>query len=294
MKCSRPLRGWVGRELTKAGRRPLVFRGGDAFLDLHREVPCGSCPSCLVERSRQWATRCVHEASQYRENAFVTLTYSSENLPMVGSRPSLRPADFVLFMKRLRKARGPGVRFLQAGEYGSLGRPHHHALLFNCSFSDKRLFQKRKGGDLYRSAELEELWPWGYSSVAAVTFETAAYVARYTVKKAGRLAEVVGVVPEYITMSRGGRSGGGGIGQKWWRRYGKGVMANDRVIVRGAEARPPRFYDKLFERFDPTGYAAMKRERMGEAGPVDAVSAVELRARELNQRGKLALSRRTL
>ena len=34
-----------------------------------------------LERSRQWAVRCMHEASLYDFNSFVTLTYNDENLP---------------------------------------------------------------------------------------------------------------------------------------------------------------------------------------------------------------------
>ena len=35
---------------------------------------------CRLERSRQWAVRCMHEASLYDFNSFVTLTYNDENL----------------------------------------------------------------------------------------------------------------------------------------------------------------------------------------------------------------------
>lgn len=64
------------------------------------ELPCGQCIGCRLERSRQWAMRCVHEASMHDNNCFITLTYNPENLPPDGG---LIKSDFQKFMKRLRK-----------------------------------------------------------------------------------------------------------------------------------------------------------------------------------------------
>ena len=33
-------------------------------------LPCGNCIGCRLERSRQWAVRCMHEASLYEDNCF--------------------------------------------------------------------------------------------------------------------------------------------------------------------------------------------------------------------------------
>lgn len=63
------------------------------------ELPCGQCIGCRLERSRQWAMRCVHESKTHNENSFITLTYSDENLP---DRKRLKYEDFQLFMKKLR------------------------------------------------------------------------------------------------------------------------------------------------------------------------------------------------
>ena len=54
-------------------------------------------------------------------------------------------------------------------------RPHYHACLFNCFFGDrKRIPGGNSGSPLYRSDTLERLWPYGYSSIGDVTFESAA------------------------------------------------------------------------------------------------------------------------
>ena len=74
-------------------------RGVDGTL----ELPCGQCIGCRLERSRQWAVRCLHEASLHENNSFITLTYDEASMPPGGS---LCYRDFQLFMKRLRKVTG--------------------------------------------------------------------------------------------------------------------------------------------------------------------------------------------
>ena len=48
-------------------------------------LPCGQCIGCRLEYSRQWAIRCMHEASMYDDNCFITLTYDNDHLPSDGS-----------------------------------------------------------------------------------------------------------------------------------------------------------------------------------------------------------------
>jgi len=233
MPCFAPLDGWRSRETTKNGKRKIVFDARLAFRDLPVTVACGKCSGCRLERARQWAVRCMHEASLYPENVFVTLTY--KRVPEGGS---LRPRDFVLFMKRLRKSRAGGIRFLQSGEYGALGRPHHHALLFNCCFPDSVFFgESSSGEEMFVSEELERLWGKGFCTASDVTFQSAGYVARYTIKKVAE-ETLQGRRPEYMTMSR--REG---IGSGWIRKYESDVYPRDEVIVSGKACKPPRFYD---------------------------------------------------
>ena len=41
-------------------------------------LPCGQCIGCRLERSRQWAVRCMHEASLHDSNCFITLTFDDD------------------------------------------------------------------------------------------------------------------------------------------------------------------------------------------------------------------------
>lgn len=242
------------------------------------EVPCGQCIGCRLERSRQWAIRCVHEAQLHSENCFITLTYNNDHLPADGS---LDVTHWQKFMKRLRKKYGDGIRFFHCGEYGhQLGRPHYHACIFGFDFPDKVLWKQSPSGErLYRSASLESLWPFGYSSVGTLTFESAAYVARYIMKKhlgQGADDHYGGKKPEYTTMSRRP-----GIAAGWFEKFKGDVYPSDEVILRGKAMKPPKYYDGLYEVLDPDAFEKMKVKRKKSAKIRSADSTRDrLRVRE--------------
>lgn len=254
MTCFHPVKG----VRLPDGTVRFAAHGG-----VHRpiEVACGQCVGCRLERSRGWAVRCMHEAQLFDHSVFVTLTYADEHLKSL----SLEYRDFQLFMKRLRKLKS-GVRFYMCGEYGEdFGRPHFHACLFNCFFEDRKFYRRLpSGSELYTSEMLSKLWPYGFSSVGDVTFESAAYVARYCMKKVtgndaarhyevvdGDSGEIVQRTPEFNHMSLKP-----GIGANWFAKYRNEVFGRDYVIVRGVKCKPPRYYDRLLEKDD----AALREE----------------------------------
>lgn len=225
-------------------------------------LPCGQCVGCRLERSRQWAVRCVHEASLYEDNSFLTLTYDDDHLPRDGS---LHVSDFQCFMKRLRKSIAPKrVRYYHCGEYGeTTGRPHYHALLFGYSSPDRKFFSKRGENPIFTSDSMSKLWPLGFSVEGDVSFDSAAYVARYVMKKVtGEKADshYQGRLPEYTTMSRRP-----GIGAGWFDKFKGDVYPRDGVIVNGKQTRPPRFYDNLLAKQDRSTLELAKIEREKDA-----------------------------
>lgn len=238
-------------------------RGVDSTL----ELPCGQCIGCRLERSRQWAMRCLHEASLYDRNSFVTLTYDDSNLPVGGT---LKYDDFQRFMKRLRKRVKSPVRFYMGGEYGEqLMRPHYHACLFGYDFPDRVYYRRTSSGEkIYTSKLLESLWPHGLSSIGDVTFQSAAYIARYCVQKVtGDLAEshyrvitddgeIVDRVPEFNHMSLKP-----GIGSRWLAKFQTDVYPRDYVVVNGVKTKPPKYYDVLFERENPGVFSELVAQR---------------------------------
>lgn len=271
MPCYYPLHAFKGKS-QDAQKTKIVFQRPDSWKGDPIDLPCGQCIGCRLERARQWAMRCMHEASLYQENSFLTLTFDDDNLPkgsnicsrcvyphVIGG--SLCVSIFQDFMKRLRKLEPEKkIRFLHCGEYGDLyKRPHYHALLFNHGFSDRKMWSKRNGIRLYVSDTLSKLWPFGFSTVGDVTFESASYVARYSLKKkTGKYASshYGSRKPEYITMSRRP-----GIGKGWFEKFKTDVYPRDRAVVRGFPSRPPRFYDNLHGAEDPASLALIKINR---------------------------------
>jgi len=231
------------------------------------QVPCGQCIGCRLERSRQWAIRCTHEAQLHDDNCFITLTYNDHNLPAHGN---LIKNDFQLFMKRLRKHFSPQkIRYYHCGEYGAkLKRPHFHACLFGLDFQDKQLFRDLNGQATFTSPTLEYLWPQGFALIGSVTFESAAYVARYIMKKINGEAaerhyesvseetgEVIKLNSEYTTMSLKP-----GIGHDWYEKYKTDVYPDNFVVLKGKKMKPPRYYQNRYEIQNPEGYIKLKEK----------------------------------
>lgn len=257
MSCYFPLHAYKAKS-KDSSKMSIVFRRPDSWRGVELDLPCGQCIGCRLERSRQWAVRCIHEASLYEENSFLTLTYDNVHLPSDGS---LCLNDFQLFMKRLRKSIAPKrVRFYHCGEYGEqLGRPHYHALLFGYASPDRKFFSKRGAHPVYTSESMSRLWPQGFIVEGEVTFDSAAYVARYVMKKVtGSQSEAHynGKKPEYTTMSRRP-----GIGAVWYSKYKSDVFPLDRIVVNGHISRVPRFYDSLLVKDDPSTMALVKIDR---------------------------------
>jgi len=314
MPCYSPLIGYRSKELTARNKRKIVFNLKYAQDDTEVTIPCGQCIGCRFEKSRQWALRCVHEASLHEENCFITLTYSPETLP---ANHSLDKQHFQKFMKRLRKHYVPtnpwpsenpetqehkdwqfkhGIRFYQCGEYGEQNnRPHYHACLFNFDFPDKKLYKTTKNGDkLYTSAKLEEIWSstddktnkpitGGFCTIGELNFKTAAYTARYIMKKInGKQADehyryddpVTGeqhiIIPEYTTMSRRP-----GVANKWYENYKTDVYPSDEVIIKGIPMQPPKYYDSILEKENPFLYDDIKHDRLTNAEKYSADNTPE-------------------
>lgn len=272
MPCYHPLRAY------KCANGEVVFYERSNFNVVQQlSLPCGQCIGCRLEKSRQWAVRCMHEASLWERNSFITLTYSDDNLPLRGA---LDYPAYQKFMKRLRKAAGAsGVRFYMCGEYGPENwRPHYHACLFNFDFPDKTYWSTTGSGEkIYRSDLLERLWPYGFASVGAVTFESAAYVARYCVQKVtGHNAKThyarsdengeYQLPPEFNHMSLKP-----GIGAGWLDKFKSDIYPHDYVVVNGKECKPPKYYDRIFSKANPEDFdeVQFRRESDGRSRYAD-------------------------
>lgn len=344
MACYKPLRAW------RTDDNQIVFaeRGR-----IHSEITlaCGQCTGCRLERSRQWAIRCMHEAQMHKYNSFITLTYDDEHLPdrywegkykNNGTKAyagNLQYRDIQLFLKKIRnkitrdsehqskhawqnkqewqpqlsshstntvlQSTHKQVRFYMAGEYGEqYSRPHYHMCLFGTDFPNKIYIGKTPSGSkLYRSEQLEKLWPQGFSSIGQITFESAAYVARYIMKKiTGKqqqkhyektdqeTGEIIRLKPEFNSMSRAQ-----GIGLAWLTKYTSDVYPHSYVIVRGKKSNPPRYYDKQYQKTNPTEWEAIEYDRFTEGKKhYQDQTAERLQARQTVAEATISLLKRKL
>lgn len=215
----------------------------------------------------------MHELQLHDVSTFANLTLDEEHY-----QPSLDHRHFQLLMKRVRHARpGTQISYYMSGEYGEqYKRPHYHAILFGVNFPDQQYYGKSPSGhDLYTSKELDQLWQLGQCKIGQVTFESAAYVARYVMKKMnGEKAkaentykrvdpdtgEEIEVQPEYSRMSLRPA-----IGKRWIEKYHPEVYPNDHVISRGHPAKPPRYYDLYLKRTQPQLHEEVTLRRKAEA-----------------------------
>lgn len=314
MACTQPLKAWKWG-YTKNGKQQLVFTDPHEAEAEVQYVPCGKCVSCKLAYSREWATRIMHEYSTAKVGCFITLTIAPEHMITKGftrtekfkteDRYEWREVEYPprsvyrrslqLFFKRLRKATAIDVpnpetgrtkkvyqkfRYVACGEYGDKkGRPHYHACILGYDFPDKLLWRKTDRNDsIFRSPLLEKLWPYGNSEIGEVTFQSAAYVARYTLKKSrdkktyqhahGYDPETGEILfddlnPEFITMSKG-------IGSDWWQKYRTDTDKDYLTIDYDKKVKVPRYYDKKREDVDPESLAKIKVQREERAKEMHA------------------------
>lgn len=210
--------------------------------------------------------RCLHEAQLHPDNSMITLTYDDQHIP---TNYSVDKREWQLFMKRLRKSLEPKkIRFFACGEYGDLTlRPHYHSIIFGHAFPDKKLHAIRRGKRYYKSDALNELWPSGQlNEITDVTYASAAYVARYVMKKINgdtaddhytRVSPIDGQVyrvqPEFCLGSRRP-----GLASKWFEKFEADCFPDDFCVVEGKRHPVPRYY---LQKLEEARQVKIKRKR---------------------------------
>lgn len=282
--------------VTENGKQRLIFKRPDGFIitdENTQQIPCGKCISCKLSYAKEWALRICHEIAFTEFNSFVTLTYNDENLP---KDKSVHKYEVQNFVKRLRKylqtkygsviagydKNGKAkysptvpIKVFYCGEYGSKrDRPHYHVIIMGYDFTDKYYSRTSPAGHvLWESDILNTLWTKGFANIGEVTYESAAYVARYCMKKVkdkksyefvesydkdtGELLKIGNLEPEFIGMSKG-------IGKKWYEIF-RTDTEKDYITQNGFKHKIPRYYDKLAERNNAEELEKRKEERQKKA-----------------------------
>jgi len=267
MPCYRPITAFH----TTGGS--ITFNRSQSF-GIELQLPCGRCIGCRLEKAKEWALRCSHEASLNKSglnNSFLTLTYAPEHLPQDGN---LKHEDFQIFIKRLRHKTKKKLRYFMCGEYGDeTNRPHYHVILFGHTFVDQKLVNVRKGNRVYTSQLLDKAWRKGGCEISGVTFKSAGYVARYILKKqqgdpAETFKRYVIINPEtgemksrkleYTQMSLKP-----GIGKKWYEQNYSDCFPHDYcVLPDGRQTSVPGYYRDLLRKSDPALWDKLRNDRI--------------------------------
>lgn len=210
-------------------------------------VPCGRCAGCLRDRQNEWAFRILLESEDYiGRTYFIRLSYSPEFLPLTSDgKMTLRKEDGSRFIKYLRN-HGVACRYFLCGEYGDLGRPHMHVILF----TEKR----------YERYELfkivEDAWSFqdsafsksrtliGSTNCKYFKWQDAQYVGKYTTKDIER--SYVGIEPPFHLQSRKPA-----LGDNYFRTHASVIRSSSLFTltdIRGFVHPIPRvFLEKLYD-----------------------------------------------
>lgn len=286
MSCYKPLIRieWpieMGQVLRKNGKitckstimteHEYFQKTGGKMLYNATKIPCGQCIGCRLDYSREWANRITLEAKKYKDNLcwFITITYDDEHLPLnqvknektgeIIQGATLCKKDLTDFIKRLRRHyeynyNHQNIRFYAAGEYGeTTKRPHYHICFFNLPIYTelKKLKNNELGQCIWTNEEIEKIWGKGFIAIAKQSWETAAYTARYMLKKqkgenADWYYKSQAIIPEFTQMSRKP-----GIAKDYYEKNKEKIYQNDEItLLTGNKVRnikPPKYYDNLYD-----------------------------------------------
>lgn len=273
MACYSKLAAMRTPGFTKNGLRPVKVIGKAINQSSPPQLllPCGTCIGCRLEKSAQWAARFMHEKKAWPCATFLTLTYDEKNVP---ENRSLKKDHLKVFFRDLHsKLHYYGLgkyRRFGVGEYGEkTQRPHYHAVIFGGSLDRSTKNYKRDEAEPSRSGSpqwthelITSVWPSGIHRLSEVSYESAAYVARYALKKiTGPLAQThYGLrEPEFQLPSKG-------IGKSWFDAFQTDAYPADQIVLtspsgKAREMMPPRYYDRLLEKSNPWLYAETKADR---------------------------------
>lgn len=270
----RPIFGWEG---VKNGLTEI-------------KLPCGKCPECMKEYYTSWASRGSRELQRWDSTVFVTLTYADEHLP---PNNSLEKKDVQLFIKRVKKffnsTRENPIRQIYCGEYGErTRRPHYHAILFNCDFTDRKPHRiSDQGHQVFTSDTLTRLWSYGHCEFGYAQPGSIAYLFKYILKKKSRkekeqplMIERDGityeVAHEFIEASR---NPGIGAHMRDSDSIKKGYLT-----VNGVKKKLSKYYDEHLKKNQPRLHESLADSRFEHAKNRPKESQLRKQQREFAQK----------
>lgn len=276
-------------------------------------LPCGRCVGCRMDHSKEWANRCVLESLSHplETNWFLTLTIDDDHLPSYfvdSGLASVRADDITTFMKALRghwsyKYHADGIRFFGVTEYGDKSfRPHYHILVFGLPLFDLVHYKNNERGDaMWISKELEDVWQKGLIVVGEFNWNSAAYTARYCMKKIDGFSPAfyadLGIEKEITRMSRKP-----GIGVPYFDAHVDQIYDLDEIVLPATTGNnlqvisPPKIFDKKYGeqdllalskiKWDRQRVANIRQQAVSQMHGYDPYEYLEIQERSLLERAK--------
>jgi len=151
-------------------------------------VPCGRCPVCVKKRVSSWSVRLLKEADVSTSALFVTLTYSTDHVPITRNGwLTLQKTDLQTFFKNLRHKTNEKIKYYAVGEYGTkTHRPHYHVILYNSTVK-----------------AVCETWNKGHVHIGQLTPASCGYTLKYIAKKKQTQKPNDDRAPIFSVMSKG-------------------------------------------------------------------------------------------
>lgn len=144
-------------------------------------------------------------------------------------------------------------------------RPHYHLCIFGLHIDDLEFYKKNfSGQEYFNSPSVSDTWNKGFVVITPFSWETAAYTARYCIKKVNNnlseFFETYNLEPEYVLMSRRP-----GLAHQYYDDHKNDIYEDDKLYMstsKGVEIRrPPRYFDKMFEEDFPEVFENLKEHR---------------------------------
>lgn len=301
MPCFHPIEAFPN---PSGGR--ILFSRPPGHSGRVQHIACGQCIGCRRDDQISWSVRIFHEALLCSSSWFLTFTYDDEHLPSSGSVSRVEVQRLFWRLRKAAKAagllEGDGVRRFGNAEYGTQSqRAHYHAIVFGLILEDLKPWKRNdRGEQMWTSAFLNSVWGKGRVVVGAVTPDSAAYVAGYTVRdrEAKRdpygfidpdTGELVERVAPFRYMSRRP-----GIGAGYVDRFAEQFEAGDFAVLNGRKVPNPDYYRRRLEQLAPDLAERLRVERIDRATTPEAKRErrpARLAARETVAKAKRGVAR---
>lgn len=234
MQCGNP-------KLCHITEKKRIWRHWSQSSFVHRQAAqlvtdCGHCLICKKKRANELSMRCVLENSLHDHSCFLTLTYDEKKQ---GYENVLDYKHIQDFKKRFRsyvhRQSKTKIKIFNVHEYGKNGKKHWHLLVFGHDFKDKKRLKYKNGNWLYTSKRLEQLWPFGLSSIGSVTEASAMYQAQYLEKdvKNGNWEE-----------EKKSKSNHSSLGRDWFLNNYRQVLQLGYIPFGGGKRPVPRYFEE--------------------------------------------------